>query len=202
MIVVVTGGIGSGKSTVSAMLAERGAIVIDYDELAREAVAPGSDSLATLVHRWGNKILQNTGELDRAALGRIVFSDSHALAELNAIIHPAIDQLAARREAQIRAISPSAVIVRDVPLYIPRTGPSQGVDLVVTVSVPEEIRVSRLIEHRLMTRSDAQARIAHQMTDPERENIADVLIHNDGNIADLQTQVDDLWHMICTCNTP
>ncbi|MFC5280338.1 dephospho-CoA kinase [Arcanobacterium canis] len=202
MIVVVTGGIGSGKSTVSAMLSQRGAVVIDYDELAREAVVPGSDGLASIVQRWGKKILQDSGELNRAALGKIVFSDPDALAELNAIIHPAIDQLAATREAQIRAMSPATVIVRDVPLYIPGTGPSQDVDLVVTVSVPEEIRISRLIEHRSMTQSDARARIAHQMTDIERENIADVVIHNDGNFADLQTQVDDLWHMICMCNTP
>ncbi|MDP9799983.1 dephospho-CoA kinase [Arcanobacterium wilhelmae] len=193
MIVVVTGGIGSGKSTVARLLAEHGASVIDYDQVAREAVEPGTPALAQIVAQWGSDVIGRFGALDRATLARRVFADPLQLQQLNSIVHPRIGQIVAKRESAILEADPGAIIVREVPLYTPDSFAATGVDFVVAVSVPENARIARLVEQRGMSESDARARIANQLRDEEREVFSDVVIHNDGNLDALVEQVDTLW---------
>jgi dephospho-CoA kinase len=185
----LTGGIGSGKSTVSALLAERGAWVIDYDLLAREAVEPGMPALAAIVERFGPAVLLADGALDRPALGTIVFGDEQARRDLEAITHPAIGELAWARDS---AAPEDAVIVHDHPLLV-EVGLTAFVDLVVVVDVPEEIQVERLTGLRGMADADIRARIAAQSDRDARLAAADVIIDNSGSVEDLIEAVDDLW---------
>jgi dephospho-CoA kinase len=185
----LTGGIGAGKSTVSAHLAGRGAYIIDYDLLAREAVAAGTPGLAAIVERFGAGILLPDGTLDRPALGAIVFGDDSARLDLEAITHPAIGRLAWSRD---ETAPPNAVIVHDHPLLI-EVGLDQMVDLVVVVDVPEDVQVDRLVELRGMSEADARARIAAQSDRERRLAAADVVIDNAGSPDDLVAAVDRLW---------
>jgi len=188
MMVGLTGGVGAGKSAVSARLAEHGAVVVDSDVLAREVVAPGTDGLAEVVATFGEGVLGADGSLDRPALGRIVFDDADARRRLEAIIHPRVRA----RSAEIIAAAPAdAVIVNDIPLLV-ETGMQRLFDLVIVVITDAEIRVSRL-RGRGMAEADARARIAAQATDDQRREVADVVIVNDGSLTDLQNRVDDLW---------
>ena len=184
----LTGGIGSGKSTVSARLAEHGAIVIDYDQLAREAVEPGTPALAAIAERFGDVIAAD-GTLDRPALGAVVFGDDAARADLESITHPAIFELVAAAEA---AVPDDGVVVHDHPLLIEK-GMAGFCDLVVVVDVPEDVQVERLVSLRGMTEADARARLATQASRDERLAEADVVLDNTGSIEDLQAQVDQLW---------
>ncbi len=154
----LTGGIGSGKSSVSAMLAQHGAVVVDADLLAREVVAPGTPGLAEIVVAFGPDMLTDDGELDRAAMGRRVFGDDEARRRLEAIIHPRVRARAAQIEA---AAAPEAVVVHDIPLLV-ETGQADGFDVVLVVDVSAEVQVDRLVEHRGMTADEARARIAAQ----------------------------------------
>jgi dephospho-CoA kinase len=185
----LTGGIGSGKSTVSALLAERGAYIIDYDLLAREAVAAGTPALAAIVERFGTGVLLPDGTLDRPALGAIVFGDESARRELEAITHPAIGELAWERDA---AASDGAVVVHDHPLLV-EVGLASFVDLVVVVDVPEDVQVDRLVRLRGLSEADVRARIAAQSDRESRLAAADIVIDNSGSPADLIASVDDLW---------
>jgi dephospho-CoA kinase len=185
----LTGGIGSGKSTVSALLAERGAYIIDYDLLAREAVAAGTPALAAIVERFGTGVLLPDGTLDRPALGAIVFADESARRELEAITHPAIGELAWERDA---AASDGAVVVHDHPLLV-EVGLASFVDLVVVVDVPEDVQVDRLVRLRGLSEADVRARIAAQSDRESRLAAADIVIDNSGSPADLIASVDDLW---------
>ena len=188
MMVGLTGGVGAGKSAVSARLAEHGAVVVDSDVLAREVVAPGTDGLAEVVATFGEGVLGADGSLDRPALGRIVFDDADARRRLEAIIHPRVRA----RSAEIIAAAPAdAVIVNDIPLLV-ETGMQRLFDLVIVVITDAEIRVSRL-RGRGMAEADARARIAAQATDDQRREVADIVIVNDGSLTDLQNRVDDLW---------
>jgi len=189
MRVGLTGGIGAGKSLVSVLLAERGAIVIDYDLMAREAVAVGTPALTAIVERFGPHVLLADGTLDRPALGAIVFGDDHARRDLEAITHPAIGTLAWARDA---AAPDGAVIVHDHPLLV-ETGLAELMELVVVVDAPEEIQVDRLVRFRRMSEADARARIAAQATREVRVAAADVVIDNAGSIEQLVPQVDALW---------
>lgn len=185
----LSGGIGSGKSTVSARLAELGAVIIDADRIAREVVEPGTEGLAALRARFGDEIIDADGALIRPRLGQIVFSDPQALADLNAITHPLIG----RRTAELLAQAPAdAVIVHDVPLLV-ENGMHARFDLVVIVHASAQTRVRRLVEHRGMTEADALARIAAQATDEERRAVADVWLDNEGTADDLRAAVDRLW---------
>jgi len=188
----LTGGIGSGKSTVSALLAERGAYIIDYDLLAREAVAEGTPALAAIVERFGSGVLLPDGTLDRPALGAIVFGDESARRELEAITHPAIGELAWARDG---AAPENAVIVHDHPLLI-EVGLDKLVDLVVVVDVPEDAQVDRLVELRSMSEADVRARIAAQSDRSSRLAAADVVIDNSGSLEDLLASVNDLWERL------
>lgn len=185
----LTGGIGSGKSTVSALLAARGAVVIDYDLLAREAVAPGSPGLAGIVERFGTSVIGPDGSLDRPRLGSIVFADPAALADLNGITHPEIRRLVEQAEA---AAAPDAVVVHDNPLLI-EMGAEASVDVVVVVDVPEEVQVDRLTTIRGMTEADARARMASQASRTQRTGAADLVIDNTGPEDELALIVGGLW---------
>ncbi|MDR7278068.1 dephospho-CoA kinase [Catenuloplanes atrovinosus] len=185
----LTGGIGAGKSTVSTRLAELGAIVIDSDLLAREAVAPGSEGLAELVAALGDRILHPDGTLDRAALGDIVFADETARRTLESVIHPRVRA----RSAELAAAAPDdAIVVHDVPL-LAESGLAPLYALVIVVETPEDIRVARLIRDRGLTEKSARARIAAQATDAQRREVADVILTNAGTREELIEAVDALW---------
>ena len=192
MRVGLTGGIGSGKSLVSVLLAERGAVVIDYDVIARDAVAVGTPALAAIVERFGRDILLSDGSLDRPALGAVVFGDDDARRDLEEITHPASGALAWERDA---AAPEAAVIVHDHPLLV-ETGLAELMDLVVVIDAPDEVRVDRLVRLRGMSEADARARMAAQATREDRIDAADVVIDNSGSIEDVVPQVDALWQRL------
>ncbi|GAA4750547.1 hypothetical protein GCM10023328_36720 [Modestobacter marinus] len=184
----LTGGIGSGKSTVAALLAERGAVVVDADRLAREAVAPGTTGLAAIAEEFGPGVLTGDGALDRAALAAVVFADPAARARLDAIVHPRVRARAAELAA---AAPPGSVVVQDVPLLV-ETGQAASFDLVLVVQTDPETRVARLVD-RGLSAADARARIASQATDEQRRAVADVVLRNDGPPEELAAQVDRFW---------
>ena len=186
MRVGLTGGVASGKSTVSAILAELGAVVIDADQLAREVVAPGTEGLAEVVAAFGEGVLTAEGELDRPAMGAIVFADPEKRRVLESIIHPRVRARAAEIEA---AAPPGAVVVHDIPL-LAETGQGNGFDAVVVVDVPAGVQVERMTGIRGMTREDAQARIGAQATREQRRAIATYVIENTGSLEDLRTEVE------------
>ncbi|MBI9114914.1 dephospho-CoA kinase [Sanguibacter suaedae] len=188
----LTGGIAAGKSVASQRLAELGALVIDHDVLAREVVAPGTVGLEKIVERYGDGVVDENGALDREALGRIVFDDAGARADLNGIVHPEVRRLAAEREAAAGAADPEAVVVHDIPLLVD-TGQSEGFHVLVVVDAPADLRVQRLVESRGMTREDAQRRVAAQVGDDERRAAADVVLDGAGTVEELRAGVDALW---------
>lgn len=185
----LTGGIGSGKSSVSALLAEHGAAVIDYDQLAREVVQPGRPALEAIAARFGAEVVGVDGTLDRAVLGALVFADPAALADLNAITHPAIRKLAAARET---AAGHDAIVVHDNPLLV-EMGGAEHCDVVVVVDLPEDVQVERLMGQRGMSEDDARARIAAQASRQERTGAADLVIDNTGPRDELATIVGGTW---------
>ena len=185
----LTGGIGSGKSSVAARLAGLGAVVIDADRIAREVVEPGMPSLTAIRERFGPSVVSDVGILDRAGLGRIVFGDRAALRDLEAITHPAIWA----RTAELFAAAPDdAIVVHDMPLLV-EAGMTGEYHLVLAVLTDTETRVQRLVEHRGIPEDDARQRIAAQADDDARRAAADVLLDNNGSPEDLATAVDALW---------
>jgi dephospho-CoA kinase len=189
LLIGLTGGIGSGKSAVATRLAELGAIVIDADAIAREVVEPGTDGLVQVVAEFGPDVLTATGELDRAALGRLVFADPQRRQALERIIHPRVRA----RSAEIVSTAPDdAVVVNDIPLLV-ETGQAKNFPLVIVVLAAEDVRVARLVRDRGMTEDDARARIAAQATDEQRREVADIVIVNDGTLDDLRVAVDAAW---------
>ena len=184
----LTGGIGSGKSTVARLLAEHGALVIDADQIAREVVEPGQPALTEIAERFGPDVITTDGSLDRAALAAIVFADAVALADLNAITHPRI----AVRTAQLIAAAPDdAVVVYDMPLLV-ENDLAEGWDHVIVVEADREVRVRRLIE-RGLDEADIEARMSRQASDEQRRAVADVVIDNSGDLDSLRAQVDHTW---------
>jgi dephospho-CoA kinase len=184
----LTGGIGSGKSTVAAQLAARGAVIVDADRIAREVVAPGTPGLAAVVGAFGRELLTAEGELDRPALAAVVFADAEARRRLDSIVHPLVRQRAGELE---RAAPEDAVVVHDVPLLV-ETGHSASYDLVLVVEADREARVGRLVG-RGLTEDDARARIAAQATDEQRRAVADVVLDNSGTAEQLTDQVERFW---------
>ncbi|MCZ2812891.1 dephospho-CoA kinase [Modestobacter sp. VKM Ac-2979] len=184
----LTGGIGSGKSTVAALLAERGAVVVDADRLAREVVEPGTPGLTAIAEAFGPGVLTDDGALDRAALASVVFADPAARARLDAIVHPRVRARAAELAA---AAPPGSVVVQDVPLLV-ETGQAGSFDLVLVVETEPETRVGRLVG-RGLSAADARARIASQATDEQRRAVADVVLRNDGPPEELAAQVQRFW---------
>jgi dephospho-CoA kinase len=185
----LTGGIGAGKSEVARLLAGHGAVVVDADELAREAVAPGTPGLAAVVAEFGPEVLAADGSLDRAALGEIVFSDPRRRAALEKIVHPYVG----RRSSQLMAAAPAdAVVVYDVPLLV-ENRLQDAYDVVVVVDAPDELRLRRLVELRGMPEADARERMAAQASRQARLAVADHVVANDGDFDALRAQVDRIW---------
>jgi dephospho-CoA kinase len=185
----LTGGIGSGKSAVAELLSSYGAVIVDADVLAREAVAPGSPGLARVVEEFGPDVLAGDGSLDRARLAGLVFADPDRRAALNAIVHPYVR----RRSEELTAAAPEgAVVVQVVPLLV-ENDLQGGYDVVVVVDASDEVQEQRLVGLRGMTPEDARARIAAQAGREERRAAADVVIDNDGTRAELEEQVRELW---------
>ncbi|HZA16051.1 MAG TPA: dephospho-CoA kinase, partial [Pseudonocardiaceae bacterium] len=185
----LTGGIGSGKSTVAARLAQRGAWIIDSDRIAREVVEPGTEGLRAVVDELGAEIRTEAGALDRSALGARVFGDADARSRLNAIVHPLV---AARTAELLDAAPPDAIVVQDIPLLV-EAGLAAGFPLVVVVHAAAEVRVRRLVDQRGMPAADARARIAAQATDEQRHAVADVCLDNTGAWDETLAAVDQLW---------
>ncbi|WP_210441100.1 dephospho-CoA kinase [Nocardioides xinjiangensis] len=185
----LTGGIASGKSTVSAILAGLGAVVVDADVIAREVVARGTPGLAAVVEEFGPDLLTPDGELDRPAMGALVFADPAARRRLEAIVHPLVQRRSAELEA---AADPGAVVVHDIPL-LAEVGRAGQFDAVVVVDAPTEVQVSRMVEDRGWTREEAEARIAAQASREDRLSIATHVVVNTGTLDDLRRRVEEVY---------
>ncbi|MEV7730674.1 dephospho-CoA kinase [Streptomyces sp. NPDC088921] len=185
----LTGGIGAGKSEVSRLLVEHGAVLIDADRIAREVVAPGTPGLAAVVRAFGEDVLAEDGTLDRPKLGSIVFADPDRLAVLNSIVHPLVG---ARSRELESAAAEGAVVVHDVPL-LAENALAPLYDLVVVVDASPETQLDRLVRLRGMTEQDARARMAAQATREKRLEIADLVIDNDVPLEDLRRRVQEVW---------
>ena len=189
ILVGLTGGIGSGKSTVSGLLQARGAVIIDADAIVREVQQPGSPVLAELAQKFGSDVLAEDGSLDRQAVANIVFTDPDALKSLNAIVHPAVG-----REMNQRMIAQRAsnnVVILDIPLLT--ENPREGLQGRIVVDIPVELQVQRLTNFRGFDEADARARISRQATRQERLDQADFVVDNSGGLEDLIPQIDLLW---------
>jgi dephospho-CoA kinase len=190
LLVGLTGGIGAGKSSVAALLAERGAVILDADQVARDVVEPDQPAFAALVERFGTEIVGSDGRLDRAKLAEIAFATDDGTADLNDIVHPAVGK---EFLARMQAAPADAIVVCDVPLLVEsETARSRGYEYVIVVEAPLETRLDRL-EERGVPQNDALARIAQQATDDERRAIATHLVDNAGDLAQLEAQVDEIW---------
>jgi dephospho-CoA kinase len=194
LVVGLTGGIGSGKSTVAAMLSERGAVVVDADVIAREVVAPGGPAYRPVVKRFGAGVVAPDGTLDRPALAAIVFADQSALADLNALTHPAIGDVVAQR--LVAEAATDHVVVLAVPLLVETDRTRAQCNAVVVVDCPEDVAVRRLVGQRGMVEADVRARMAAQASRADRLALADLVIDNSGSKDDLTAQVERCWDWI------
>jgi dephospho-CoA kinase len=188
----LTGGIASGKSTVSRLLEAKGALVIDADQLARAVVEPGTEGLRQVVEAFGPDLVDDAGRLDRARLGALVFGDPARRVRLEQIVHPLVRTEAARLEAEAGA---DQVVVHDIPLLV-ETGQQGDFDLVVVVDATPATQVERLVRERGMSADAAGQRIAAQAAREERRSAADEVILNDGSLDDLQAAVDRVWRRV------
>ncbi|HEX5268073.1 MAG TPA: dephospho-CoA kinase [Acidimicrobiales bacterium] len=192
-VVGLTGGIGSGKSTVASLLADKGAVVIDADRISREVMAPGGAAFGPVVERFGPGVVAPDGTLDRAGLAQIVFNDRDALKDLEGITHPAIGRVMAERMAEAAA-DPDRVVVMDIPLLAEGTSRERyGLAAVIVVDTPEDLALERLVAQREMDPADARARMANQAGRDERRALADHVIDNSGSLEHLQAEVDRVW---------
>ncbi|MGA5600112.1 dephospho-CoA kinase [Streptomyces griseoincarnatus] len=189
LTVGLTGGIGAGKSEVSRLLVERGAVLIDADRIAREVVEPGTPGLAAVVEAFGEEILAEDGSLDRPRLGALVFSDPDKLATLNSIVHP----LVGARSRELEEAAPEdAVVVHDVPL-LTENGLARLYDVVIVVDAGTGTQLDRLVRLRGMSEEDARARMAAQATREQRRAVADIVIDNDVPLDALERRVEEVW---------
>lgn len=189
ILVGLTGGIGSGKSTVSAALAARGAVIVDADAIVRDVQQPGSPVLQQLAERFGPQVIAADGSLDRAAVANVAFSDPDALKALNAIVHPAVGAEMNRRVLAER--DTDHVVVMDIPLLT--ENPREGLQGVIVVDVPVETQVERLVRYRGFDEADAMARIGKQATRQQRLDTASFVVDNAGDLEALEAQIDRLW---------
>ncbi len=196
ILVGLTGGIGSGKSTVSELLAAKGAVIVDADLIVRQVQEPGQPVLAAIAERFGPAVLTAEGALDRAVLAGLVFNDGDALKALNGIVHPAVRAEMRRQVKEQRHTD--RVVVMDVPLMVEGGRRRYNVGGVVVVDVPVDVAVDRLVRFRAMDEADARARVGRQVTREERVAAADRVIDNSGDRESLLAQVDDLWTWILT----
>ncbi|HSH59830.1 MAG TPA: dephospho-CoA kinase [Acidimicrobiales bacterium] len=194
ILVGLTGGIGSGKSTVAAMLRERGAVVIDADAVAHEVMEPGAAAYQAVVDRFGTEVVAPGGGIDRACLASLVFADPAALADLNAIVHPAVREvMSARAEAEAAT---DHVVVLEIPLLVESGARRPGMAGVMVVDCPVDVAVARVMEQRGMDEEAIRARIAAQATPEERLAAADLVIDNSGPRDHLVAEVQRAWRWI------
>lgn len=201
-VVGLTGGIGSGKSTVSTLLAERGAVLIDADRISRELQAPGGELYQPMIDRFGEDILLPDGTIDRPRVAKIVFNDAAALKDLNELTHPAIGMGMARKRAEQEGTD--NIVVLDIPLLAEGQGKREGgrgLAAVIVVDCPVEEQVRRLVEQRGMEEADARARIAAQATREQRRELADFVVDNSGTLEDLIADVERCWAWLCQRRT-
>jgi len=194
LIVALTGGIGSGKSTAGQIFSNLGAIVIDSDQLAREVIKPGSEGFDLLIKEFGTEILDNN-EINRAALGSIVFADPTLREKLEAITHPLIRQ---SFEKLVKAAPSNAIVINQIPLLV-ESNHDYKFDKVIAISVSDQIRRRRLLE-RGLSQSDIDQRMSAQASDPQREAIADFIIENSGDLAELTHSVTEIWQKLMAAN--
>ncbi len=196
MRIGLTGGIGSGKSTVAQMLVDKGAVLIDADAIARELMSPGESVLAQTVAEFGNQILTETGELNRQKLAQEIFADESARARLNAIVHPAVRARSQELvQAAVAKYGDGVVIVEDIPL-LTETSQADRFDAVVVVFAELSVRLKRLVETRGMGEADARARIAAQASDEDRAAIATWVLDNSGSLEETRKQVEKMWEQV------
>ena len=191
LLVGLTGGIGSGKSTVAAGLAERGAAVIDADAISREILEPGGPAYQPVVDRFGPGVVRADGTVDRPALAAAVFGDPDALADLNDLTHPVIGRVMGERMLQVA--SEGRIVVLDIPLLNIATKAQFQFGAVVVVDTPEDLAVARLVEQRGFTETDALARVAAQISREDRCRLADVVLDNHGDRIALEGEIDRVW---------
>jgi dephospho-CoA kinase len=201
----LTGGIGSGKSTVADGLVARGAVLIDADRIVRELQEPGAPVFRAMVERWGDDIVAPDGTLDRAAVAAIAFGDEDELKALNDIVHPAVGKEMERRRKAVEGTD--AVVILDIPLLVRADGQSiadQYTNLagIVVVDIDPDLAVARLVEHRGFSEDDARARIRNQATREARRAVADRVIDNSGTLEELRPQIDFVWSWIKTLPHP
>jgi len=196
VVIGLTGGIGSGKSTAGALLVEGGAVLVDADQVARDVVEPGQPALAALVQRFGPGVIGPDGWVDRATLGALAFADDEARRDLERITHPAIHAEMMRRVEAAGAADPDAVVVLDVPLLAEVGRDRYPVAGVIVVDAPVEVAVARLVEGRGFTEDDARARVAAQATRQQRLAIADLVLDNGGDLDQLRREVGRAWTWI------
>ena len=187
MLIALTGGIGSGKSTVARRWVELGATEVDADQLARKVVEPGSIGLEQVVQEFGPSVLAQSGNLDRAALAKIAFANDANRVKLESILHPLIQDLALKKVSNLEGI-----IVYTIPLFVESKSKLQF-DKVVAISCDEDVRVSRLLEHRGMNETEARSRIAAQASDSEREAVADIVIDSTCSLEELIQKSDEIY---------
>lgn len=200
-LIALTGGIGSGKSTIAARLRELGAYTIDSDQLARDAVEAGSTGLAQIKQRFGAEVLQHDGALNRSKLGAIVFNDEAARKDLEAIIHPEVRRLAAADFSRIRDEDENALIVYEIPLLV-ETNAVAGWDEIVLADASQAVRIERLVIERGMSREEAQRRVEQQATDAERRDVATYVIDTSTTKRSTLEQVNQLWRQLASKRQP
>lgn len=196
ILVALTGGIGSGKSSVSSRLAAKGATIVDADAVTRQVQQPGSEVVAAMAEAFGAEILLPDGNLDRPAVAAKVFGDRAALKTLNAIVHPAVN--AEMRRQTVAAAEAGALVVQDIPLLAESTAKRPEYSGVVVVDVDPELAVRRLVEHRGFTEADARARMSRQATREARRALAGFVVDNSGTVEDLDSAIDAAWTWICS----
>jgi len=194
----LTGGIGSGKSTVAALLVARGAVLLDADAIVRQVQQPGAPVFAAMVERWGNDIVAADGTLDRQAVADRVFGDPDELAALNAIVHPAVGDEMTRRRAELA--NTDATVVLDIPLLV-ESG-HEGLGGIIVVDVDPEVAVERLVAHRGFAEQDARDRISRQASREDRLVRADVVVDNSGTLEELEDEVDRAWAWVQVLDRP
>jgi dephospho-CoA kinase len=201
-IIGLTGGIAAGKSTVSGRWAEHGAVVVDADRLARDAVAPGSPGLEQVAERFGPSVIAADGSLDRPALGAVVFADPAARKDLEAITHPEVWRLAQAAFDAAEQADPDAVVVYDVPLLAEARGTRPlRFDAVVVVDAPAAMRIARLVEHRGMSHEEAERRVGAQASDADRLALADHVVDATGTLEDTIRSADQVWGLVAPGTT-
>ncbi len=200
-LIALTGGIASGKSTIARVFRERGAVIVDADQVVRDVQHPGSAVLAAIVAEFGEGMLLPDGALDRAALGTRVFGDPDAIAALNAIVHPAVRAESQRQFEAAFAADPHAVVVYDVPL-LAEARSSDPWQLIVVAHAPVQVRAQRLMQLRGLSENEAAARIASQVSDEERLALADVVIDTAGSMDETKRQADALWANLAAMSEP